>query len=97
MNNTEHLNFIYERLKLKYNEEENLDYMLKFKSIIDDLELLNADIRNNLSLILNLTTIISVSILNGDILISNNQLLEFIEREIINVKNSVDYLSKLNQ
>lgn len=39
MNNKTHLEFIYNRLKNVYNENENIDYMLKFKNIIDDLQL----------------------------------------------------------
>lgn len=42
MNNTEHLNFIYNRLKNVYNENENIDYMITFKNIIDNLQLQEA-------------------------------------------------------
>ena len=33
----EHLTFIYWRLVHMYAEKENIDYMIKFKSIIDKL------------------------------------------------------------
>ena len=33
-----HLEFIYNRLINKYNENKNYDYMIKFKEIIDDMD-----------------------------------------------------------
>ena len=37
-NDLKHLDWIYLRLKHVHNENENLDYMIKFKSIIDSMD-----------------------------------------------------------
>jgi hypothetical protein len=36
-----HLEFIYQRMNKIHNENENLDYMIKFNSIIKDLHKIN--------------------------------------------------------
>jgi len=33
-----HLEWIYDRMKNVHNENENYDYMIKFREIIDDLK-----------------------------------------------------------
>jgi len=38
MSNVEHLEWVYGRMKNVHGENENLDYMIRFKSIIDDLK-----------------------------------------------------------
>jgi hypothetical protein len=35
---TTHLEWIYDRMKNVHNENENYDYMIKFREIIDDLK-----------------------------------------------------------
>lgn len=42
MSNKTHLEFIYNRLVNVHNESEDIDYMIKFKSIIEDLQLQDA-------------------------------------------------------
>jgi hypothetical protein len=37
-NITTHLEWIYDRMKNVHNENENYDYMIKFREIIDDLK-----------------------------------------------------------
>ena len=39
MSNKRHLEYIYTRLVNVYDESENIDYMIRFKEIIDDLQL----------------------------------------------------------
>jgi hypothetical protein len=36
--NITHLGWIYDRMKNVHNENENYDYMIKFREIIDDLK-----------------------------------------------------------
>jgi hypothetical protein len=52
MSNKRHLEYIYNRLVNVYDEPENIDYMLKFKSTIEDLQLQEAyllDVVHNLA------------------------------------------------
>jgi len=38
MTNSQHLNWIFERLVEVHNENPNYDYMIRFRKIIDDVE-----------------------------------------------------------
>ena len=38
MNNKEFLNWIYERLKVIHKENEDMDYMIRLKQLVKDME-----------------------------------------------------------
>jgi hypothetical protein len=45
--NIEHLEWIYNRMLNVYNEDKDFDYMLKFRSILDELKSQNSKFQMN--------------------------------------------------
>jgi len=47
MTNSEHLNWLFDRLVEVHNENPNYDYMIRFRKIIDEVE--NEEIKDSLT------------------------------------------------
>ena len=86
MTNSEHLNWLFDRLVEVHNENPNYDYMVRFRKIIDEVE--NEEIKDSLtreekiSFIVKTESKIMVAIMKGHKASVEDELQK--DRELIN-------------